>query len=86
MTAETYALGFYVYGAIGYALVGAAAIAWHDPLALAMLLVGALLTALGYMMEATKAPHEARAADQAMAVAAIFGWFLPIAAAVKVIL
>lgn len=69
--------GFYVYGAICYALIGAAAISWHDSLAFAVVIVGAALTALSYMVQAFGLGFR-----RATIACVLLGWVLPASATV----
>lgn len=73
--------GFYVYGAICYALIGGAAIAWHDQEAWTAVVIGAAATSVSYL---TQVNHDRREDWELTTVALVgAGWVLPIAAAIK---
>lgn len=73
--------GFYVYGAMAYALIGAAAIAWHDKEAFAAVVLGASLTTVAYDIQGAALENWKMTAGGL----ALAGWMLPIVAAVKLV-
>jgi hypothetical protein len=85
MTNLGYAIGFFVYGALCYVFIGAAAIVWHDRISLALLLLGGLFTVVAYMVPAMETDETRRFPAWLVAVS-VAGWALPIFAAIKVIL
>lgn len=75
---EAVLAGFYVYGAICYALIGAASIAWHNRLAFALVLIGAVATAISYLIQVEVSTESERTFAK---VAITLGWILPCFAA-----
>lgn len=75
--------GFYVYGALCCAIIGGAAIAWHDQEAFAAVTLGTAATALSYLTQV----NTDRLEDWEMTTVALVGagWVLPMMAAIKLV-
>ena len=69
--------GYYVYGALASALIGAAAIAWHDRWALSLIFICALNNVVAYR---TMFKYQ-----QECPLMVYIGWSAPFLAAVKLI-